>query len=50
MAEGTAKKAGIACFGVLFLIGAILVLVAIIDGYHEIEEGHVGVYFKFGAL
>ena len=28
----------------------IIAVAAIIDGYHEINEGHVGVYFKFGAL
>jgi len=28
----------------------IIGVAAIIDGYHEINEGYVGVYFKFGAL
>ena len=28
----------------------IISIVAIVDGYHEIEEGYVGVYYKFGAL
>jgi len=32
-------------------LGAIIVgIAAIVDGYHEIEEGYVGVYYKFGAL
>jgi len=39
----------IACC-IVTLAVVIISLAAIIDGYHEIEEGHVGVYFKFGAL
>jgi len=36
--------------GILIFIVGIIILAAIIHGYHEIEEGHVGVYYKFGAL
>ena len=32
------------------LASLVVGLAGIIDGYHTIEEGHVGVYFKFGAL
>ena len=28
----------------------IISIAAIVDGYHEIAEGYVGVYYKFGAL
>merc|ERR1712055_256212 len=35
---------------VVFLIGGVIGIAAIIDGYHEIKEGYVGVYYKFGAL
>jgi len=38
------------CCAIVLLIGVIIAIAAIVDGYHEIEEGHVGVYFKFGAL
>lgn len=41
---------GLIGVGVVVLATAIIVIAAIIDGYHEIEEGHVGVYYKFGAL
>jgi len=36
--------------GVLAFITAIIVIAALIHGYHEIKEGHVGVYYRFGAL
>jgi len=32
------------------LITAIIVIAAIVHGYHEIKEGHVGIYYRFGAL
>jgi len=36
--------------GVLAFITAIIVIAALIHGYHEIKEGHVGIYYRFGAL
>jgi len=36
--------------GVLAFIVAIIVTAALIHGYHEIKEGHVGIYYRFGAL
>jgi len=46
-----AKTCGplMACL-VVFLIGGVISIAAIIDGYHQIKEGYVGVYYKFGAL
>jgi len=35
---------------VVVLIGIVISIAAIIDGYHEIQEGYVGIYYKFGAL
>jgi len=44
--------AGGACIICLVVtLGAVIVsIAAIVDGYHEIDEGYVGVYYKFGAL
>jgi len=51
MGEGNKRKAaGLIACSIVTLAAVILTIAAIIDGYHEIEEGHVGVYFKFGAL
>eukprot|EP00092_Neocalanus_flemingeri_P019719 GFUD01021355.1.p1 GENE.GFUD01021355.1~~GFUD01021355.1.p1 ORF type:complete len:406 (+),score=124.26 GFUD01021355.1:76-1293(+) len=51
MGEGNQTPC-IACAacGIVTLAVVIISVAAIIDGYHEIEEGYVGVYFKFGAL
>ena len=35
---------------IVTLAVTIISIVAIVDGYHEIKEGYVGVYYKFGAL
>jgi regulator of protease activity HflC (stomatin/prohibitin superfamily) len=35
---------------VVTLVSVVVGIAAIVDGYHEIEEGYVGVYYKFGAL
>jgi len=47
---GEATKCGVAA--AIFCIAAALIIgiAALIDGYHEIQEGYVGVYYKFGAL
>jgi len=52
-AEGLATAGpAIGCIicSVVALGVTIISIVAIVDGYHEIEEGYVGVYYKFGAL
>ena len=49
--EGNTRVAvGIIACCIVTLAVVVISVAAIIDGYHEIEEGHVGVYFKFGAL
>jgi len=49
--EGISKVCGpVAAVLVVVLIGIVISIAAIIDGYHEIKEGYVGIYYKFGAL
>jgi len=38
------------CAAIVILGVGAIVVAALVDGYHEIPEGHVGVYYKFGAL
>jgi regulator of protease activity HflC (stomatin/prohibitin superfamily) len=45
---GPASGCIICC--IVTLAAVIIGIAAIVDGYHKIEEGYVGVYFKFGAL
>jgi len=33
-----------------FFAVAFPVLIALFNGYHKIQEGHVGIYFRGGAL
>jgi len=50
--SGLSTKAVAGCITVS-VVGGILGIVAlagIIDGYHTVQEGYVGVYYKFGAL
>jgi len=50
--SGLSTKAVAGCITVS-VVGGILGIVAlagIIDGYHTVKEGYVGVYYKFGAL
>eukprot|EP00092_Neocalanus_flemingeri_P098532 GFUD01125658.1.p1 GENE.GFUD01125658.1~~GFUD01125658.1.p1 ORF type:complete len:329 (-),score=99.80 GFUD01125658.1:57-1043(-) len=51
MGEGI-KTNCIGCIACSILTVAVVIIsvAAIIDGYHEVVEGHVGVYFRFGAL
>merc|ERR1711874_68543 len=46
----TKALAGCITVTVIGLILGIIALAGIIDGYHTVKEGYVGVYFKFGAL
>merc|ERR1711872_386796 len=46
----TKALAGCITVSVVGVILGIIALAGIIDGYHTVEEGYVGVYFKFGAL
>merc|ERR1712013_951400 len=39
----------IACL-VVVLLSVVIIIAAIVDGCHEIQEGYVGIYYKFGAL
>jgi len=48
--SNSCPTAGLICAGAVLVIGACIAVAAIVDGYHGIDEGHVGVYFKFGAL
>jgi len=48
--EGISKCGPVAAVLVVVLIGIVISIAAIIDGYHEIQEGYVGIYYKFGAL
>ena len=49
--EGNTRvAAGVIACSLVTLAVVIISIAAIIDGYHEIKEGHAGVYFKFGAL
>ena len=48
--SGTCKAALLAISAIVLLAVAALALAAVVDGFHEIPEGHVGVYYKFGAL
>ena len=42
MGEGSAKSAvGFGCCGIVTLALVIISIAAIIDGYHEIKEGHI---------
>lgn len=47
---GLGALAGIIGCGIITLLTITVSIAAIVDGYHEIEEGYVGVYYKFGAL
>jgi len=50
--SGLSTKAVAGCI-TISVVGGILGIVAlagIIDGYHTVQEGYVGVYYKFGAL
>jgi len=38
------------CAAIVILGVAAIVVAAVVDGFHEIPEGHVGIYYKFGAL
>jgi len=45
------KGASIACcICCLISVVAIIVIASLIAGYHTITEGHVGIYFRYGAL
>ena len=45
------EEYGILCLiFVVVVILPIITIVALVDGYHQVEEGHQGVYFKYGAL
>merc|ERR1712130_245996 len=46
------SKVGFTVGGVLFLLvaGIILTIACVIDSYHKINEGYVGIYYKYGAL
>jgi len=51
--EGLSKYGalgGIIVCLVVVLLSVVIAIAAIIDGYHQIQEGYVGVYYKFGAL
>jgi len=48
MAEGTKWKLGCGC-GVV-VIGTIVIVSLIISSLHTIDEGYIGVYYKYGAL
>merc|ERR1712123_112809 len=47
---GLGPAAGCVICTIVTLASVIFSIVAIVDGYHEIKEGYVGVYYKFGAL
>jgi len=50
--SGLSTKAVAGCITVSVIGGilGIIALAGIIDGYHTVKEGYVGVYYKFGAL
>jgi len=48
--SGTCKAAVLTFSAILVIGAAAIVVAAVVDGFHEIPEGHVGVYYKFGAL
>merc|ERR1711892_1246183 len=50
--SGVSGKTAAGCItvNIVALIVGIIGLAGIIDGYHTVEEGYVGVYYKFGAL
>ena len=51
--EGLAKYGalgGVIACPVVVLLSVVIIIAAIVDGYHEIQEGYVGIYYKFGAL
>jgi len=51
MAEKMSKNVLVCCLGLVVSgVVAVIVVAAIINGYHSIKEGHIGVYYKFGAL
>jgi regulator of protease activity HflC (stomatin/prohibitin superfamily) len=37
-------------FGFLFLVCAVFPLIIMQQGLHTIDEGHIGVYFRGGAI
>ena len=36
--------------GALFVVLLAITIACVADGYHKINEGNVGIYYKFGAL
>jgi len=48
--SGTSVVPIVICAAVVILGVGAIVVAAIVDGFHEIPEGHVGVYYRFGAL
>ena len=46
--KGLGLKLGV---GLLLLLAAVVLTIAcLIDAYHKINEGYVGIYYKHGAL